>query len=165
VLSELLEKHTPKQRDERHRSAFHRRPNYFTVHDLDAGMLGRITKAELTKKIVITYARAKSLMDAVNYYAPRYEERDRLSRGTGPEPTRKKWTPDLENGQTRRFESDLRPLRKTYRACSRRLKNTWSPKASKRKKCESELNRRRFSERRRSWILLGLKVRCHAARN
>jgi len=50
-------------------------------------MLGRITKADVTKKIVITYARAKSLMDAVNYYAPRYEERDRLSRGTGPEPT------------------------------------------------------------------------------
>jgi hypothetical protein len=100
VLSELLEKHTPKQRDER--PTFSIPPatqNYFTVHDLNAGMLGRITKAELTKKIVITYARAKSLMDAVNYYAPRYEERDRLSRGTGPEPTRKKWTPDLEIGQ------------------------------------------------------------------
>ena len=25
-------------------------------------------------------------MDAVNYYAPRYQERDRLSRGTGSEP-------------------------------------------------------------------------------
>ena len=25
-------------------------------------------------------------MDAVNNYAPRYQERDRLSRGTGPEP-------------------------------------------------------------------------------
>ena len=60
--------------------------NYFTVYDLNAGMLGRITKAELTKKIVTTYARAKSLMDAVNYYAPRYQEWDRLSRGTGPEP-------------------------------------------------------------------------------
>ena len=49
-------------------------------------MLGRITKAELTKEIVTTYARAKSLMDAVNYYVPRYQEWDRLSRGTGPEP-------------------------------------------------------------------------------
>jgi hypothetical protein len=61
--------------------------NYFTVYDLNAGMLGRITKPELTKKIVTTYARAKSLMDAVNYYAPRYQERDRLSRGTGAEPS------------------------------------------------------------------------------
>ena len=60
--------------------------NYFIVYDLNAGMLGRITNTELTKKIVTTYARAKSLMDAVNYYAPRYQERDRLSRGTGPEP-------------------------------------------------------------------------------
>jgi Mg2+ and Co2+ transporter CorA len=61
--------------------------NYFIVYDLNAGMLGRITKAELTKKVVTTYARAKSLMDAVNYYAPRYQERDRLSRGVGSEPT------------------------------------------------------------------------------
>ena len=60
--------------------------NYFIVYDLNAGMLGRITNTELTKKIVTTYARAKSLMDAVNYYAPRYQERDRLSRGSGPKP-------------------------------------------------------------------------------
>jgi len=60
--------------------------NYFIVYDLNAGMLGRITKAELTKKIVTTYARAKSLMDAVNFYSPRYQERERLSRGVGSEP-------------------------------------------------------------------------------
>jgi hypothetical protein len=40
----------------------------------------------LTIFLSTTYARAKSLMDAVNYYAPRYQERDRLSHGTGPEP-------------------------------------------------------------------------------
>jgi hypothetical protein len=80
---------TSKDKQQDHRAPVNIPPvtqNYFTVYDLNAGMLGRITKAELTKKIVTTYARAKSLMDAVNYYAPRYQERDRLSRGTGPEP-------------------------------------------------------------------------------
>src|ERR1700736_4966902 len=40
------------------------------------------------------------------------------------------WTPDLEHGPTRQFEGDLRPLRKTYRARSRRLKYTCGPKGS-----------------------------------
>src|ERR1700724_1410607 len=40
------------------------------------------------------------------------------------------WTPDLEHGPTRPFASDLRPLRKTYRARSRRLKYTCGPKGS-----------------------------------
>ena len=80
MLSELLEEHTPKQQDERPPFSIpSATQNYFTVHDLNAGMLRRITKAELTKKIVITYARAKSLMDAVNYYARGYEELDRLT--------------------------------------------------------------------------------------
>ena len=84
------DKQKPKDKQQDERPPFSIPPatqNYFTVYDLNAGMLGRITKAELTKKIVTTYARAKSLMDAANCYAPRYEERDRLSRGTGPEPT------------------------------------------------------------------------------
>src|SRR6478672_6718175 len=37
-------------------------------------------------------------------------------------------TPDLEHGPTRPFESHLRPLRKTYRARSRRLIYTCGPK-------------------------------------
>jgi len=89
--------------------------NYFTVYDLNAGMLGRITKAELTKEIVTTYARAKSLMDAVNYYAPRYEERDRLSRGIGPEPTQaqgmdaglRKWANETIRERLEAVEKDL----------------------------------------------------------
>jgi hypothetical protein len=89
--------------------------NYFTVYDLNAGMLGRITKAELTREIVTTYARAKSLMDAVNYYAPRYEERDRLSRGIGPEPTQaqgmdpglRKWANETIRERLEAVEKDL----------------------------------------------------------
>ena len=38
------------------------------------------------------------------------------------------WTPDLEHGPTRLFESDLRRLRKTYWARSRRLNCTCGPK-------------------------------------
>jgi hypothetical protein len=44
--------------------------NYFIVYDLNAGMLGRITKAELTKKVVTTYARAKSLMGRCQLLCP-----------------------------------------------------------------------------------------------
>ena len=89
--------------------------NYFIVYDLNAGMLGRITKAELTKSIVTTYARAKSLMDAVNYYAPRYQERDRLSHGTGSEPARaqgmdpglRKWANEIIRERLEAVEKEL----------------------------------------------------------
>jgi hypothetical protein len=89
--------------------------NYFIVYDLNAGMLGRITKAELTKSIVTTYARAKGLMDAVNYYAPRYQERDRLSHGTGSEPARaqgmdsglRKWANEIIRERLEAVEKEL----------------------------------------------------------
>jgi hypothetical protein len=89
--------------------------NYFIVYDLNAGMLGRITKSELTKKIVTTYARAKSLMDAVNYYSPRYQERDRLSHGIGSEPVQaqgmdpglRKWANETIRERLEAVEKDL----------------------------------------------------------
>src|SRR6266436_3540395 len=39
-------------------------------------------------------------------------------------PKRREWTQGLENGSTRPFKSDLRPLRKHCRACSKISKNT-----------------------------------------
>ena len=54
-------------------------------------------------------------MDAVNYYAPRYEERDRLSRGIGPEPTQaqgmdpglRKWANETIRERLEAVEKDL----------------------------------------------------------
>ena len=54
-------------------------------------------------------------VDAVNYYAPRYEERDRLSRGTGPEPTQapemdpglRKWANEIIRERLEAVEKDL----------------------------------------------------------
>jgi hypothetical protein len=121
------DKQKPRNKQQDEREPFAIPPvthNYFIVYDLNAGMLGRITKAELTKKIVTTYARAKSLMDAVNYYSPRYQERERLSHGMGSEPAQAQGTdPGLRNWLTKPFESDLRPSRKICPGCSRISKN------------------------------------------
>jgi uncharacterized protein YwgA len=115
---ENWDKRKPKDKQQDERPPFSIPPatqNYFIVYDLNAGMLGRITKAELTKRIVTTYARAKSLLDAVNYYAPRYEERDRLSRGAGLEPTQaqemdsglRKWANETIRERLEAVEKDL----------------------------------------------------------
>jgi hypothetical protein len=121
------DKQKPRNKQQDEREPFAIPPvthNYFIVYDLNAGMLGRITKAELTKKIVTTYARAKSLMDAVNYYSPRYQERERLSHGMGSEPAQAQgMDPGLRNWLTKPFESDLRPSRKICPGCSRISKN------------------------------------------
>jgi hypothetical protein len=59
-------------------------------------------------------------MDAVNYYAPRYQERDRLSRGIGPEPSQaqgmdpglRKWVNETIQEQLEAVEKALPGLLK-----------------------------------------------------
>jgi hypothetical protein len=55
--------------------------NYFPVYDSNAGLLGRITNAELRQKIAKAYSESKTLVDWVNYNEQRYQEWDRVRLG------------------------------------------------------------------------------------
>jgi hypothetical protein len=47
--------------------------NYFAIYDGNAGTLGHVTDAQLSRNILRTYSQAKSLIDGVNYNNERYK--------------------------------------------------------------------------------------------
>jgi hypothetical protein len=57
--------------------------NYFAIYDGNAGALGRISDAHLSRIVLRTYSQAKSLIDAVNYNNERYKDWEPLTHVPG----------------------------------------------------------------------------------